>query len=154
MNPNTATIAEQGSNPTGAAERLGELVDYITNELPDAVVLVAKIINANSKGFGAPPDQHQEERTKEYQDLIPGVVQKRAQEGKRVLCVDFSNFPMNDDTYGDVEKGPESGHDGIHLSDYGYELMAKWWYDYIHQIPKDWIVAPKGTLNQGSCTLQ
>ena len=130
MNGN-ASISQQGNDPHDAVARLGSLMDNVTNTLPNAVLLTAVILPSNQNGAEA--SLHQEDRTKVYQSLIPGEVAARAQQGKKVLAVDFSTFPPNLLNSG-----------GIHLTEQGYDLMGRWWYDYIHQIPNEWIVAPAG----------
>ena len=144
MNPDL-NVAKQGNDPKGAAERLGLLIDNITEALPHAVVLVAKIINVDAKGWGASPVQ--KNNTDQYNNLIPEVVQKRAQGKKHVRCVDFSTLPVNDDVYG-TRSARKSG---IHPTDKGYARMGKMWYDYIQQIPGELIVAPEGELRQENC---
>ena len=130
-----ASIAKQGDDPQMAVDRLAMLIDNITIAVPDAIMLVAKIIPTNQTGWESSFDQ--ELRTVAYQNLIPGVVAVRAQQGRRILCVDFSNFPMSA-----INPG------GVHLTDAGYQLMGRWWYDFIHQIPAEWINTPAGANPQ------
>ncbi|KAL0929543.1 GDSL-like Lipase/Acylhydrolase [Colletotrichum truncatum] len=124
MNPRPG-ISQQGHDPTGAAIRLGNLIDKIVTVCPDATVLVAQIINT------CDPDQRPQ--TISFQKLIPGVVEKRRKVGRRVLAVNFASL-------GDGILY----RDCIHPSSKGYHLMANYWYDFITQIPKDWITKPVG----------
>ncbi|EFQ34084.1 uncharacterized protein GLRG_09228 [Colletotrichum graminicola M1.001] len=123
MNPSLDT-AKQGNDPKGAADRLGKLLDKIIEACPDATVLVGMIINTC--------DEKQSPATKEYQQLIPGVVKSRKDGGKHILAADFTTF--------------ETSHlqDCIHPSNDGYKLFGSYWYDFITQIPKDWIQKPVG----------
>ncbi|TDZ33051.1 Multidomain esterase [Colletotrichum spinosum] len=124
MNPNRA-ISTEGNDPAGAAERLGALIDQMIRACPDATILVAKIVDTC--------DAAQRPATAEYQKLIPGVVEARRNASHHVLAVDFA--ALGDDILRD---------DCIHPSDDGYHTMGDRWYDFITQIPKDWIAAPVG----------
>ncbi|KAK2029622.1 hypothetical protein LX32DRAFT_616739 [Colletotrichum zoysiae] len=123
MNP-SLDIAKQGNDPKGAADRLGKLLDKIIDACPDATVLVGMIINTC--------DEKQSPATKEYQQLIPGVVRSRKDSGKHILAADFTTY--------------ETSHlqDCIHPTNDGYKLFGSYWYDFITQIPKDWIEKPVG----------
>ncbi|TIC96910.1 hypothetical protein CH35J_007763 [Colletotrichum higginsianum] len=118
MNPNL-NIAKQGNDPSGAANRLGKLIDQIVDACPDAVVLVAMIISTC--------DEAQQVNTAQYQALIPGIVKSRRAAGKHVLAVDFTPFPIR------------SLRDCIHPTNQGYRDFGDYWYDFITQIPSDWI---------------
>lgn len=123
MNP-SLNIAKEGNDPQGAADRLGKLLDKIIEACPDATILVGMIINTC--------DPTQSPRTKEYQALIPGVVKKRNDDGHHILAADFTSY--------------ETDHlqDCIHPTNDGYKLFGSYWYDFITQIPKDWIKKPVG----------
>ncbi|KAI8711340.1 SGNH-hydro domain-containing protein [Fusarium sp. LHS14.1] len=129
MNSNTSTIAKDGNDPREAAGRLGNLIDKITEECPDAVVLVSIIINAC--------DSHhaQRERTKQYQKLIPGIFRQRRQKGKHVVAVDFSRWE---------EAGHDLLRDCVHPTDDAYDLMGDWWYSFITKVDGAWIQGPRG----------
>ncbi|PTB79994.1 carbohydrate esterase family 3 protein [Trichoderma longibrachiatum ATCC 18648] len=129
MNPNDA-ISKEGHDPVAASERLGSLIDKMTASCPDAVILVAMIIGTcNSE---------QAPQTKLFQSLIPNVVAPRLEAGKHVLAVDFSTFPL------------DKLRDCIHPTNQGYQLVGYYWYDFIAQIPQDWITAPVGDDPQRS----
>lgn len=115
---------KEGNEPAGVAERLGRLIDQLVEACPDAVVLVAVIIGTC--------DPHKASTTPEYQSLIPAAVQKRRDEGKHVLAVDFSAFPE------------DQLRDCIHPTNDGYRELGHYWYDFITQIPADWIRPPVG----------
>ncbi|KAL0935641.1 GDSL-like Lipase/Acylhydrolase [Colletotrichum truncatum] len=118
-------ISFEGNDPAGAALRLGALIDKIIAACPDAAVLVAQIINTCDPG--------QQPGTEVFQKLIPEVVQKRRDDGHHVLAVDFA--AAGDDIL---------SKDCIHPDDDGYHKMGDYWYDFITQIPKDWINQPVG----------
>jgi lysophospholipase L1-like esterase len=95
---------------SGASDRLGSLIDQIIAELPDTLIVVAKIIPEPSKASGIDT----------LNAAIPGVVQARAGSGKHVILVDqFTGFPSS-----------ELG-DGVHPNQAGYERMAGVWYEAI-----------------------
>ncbi|KAL4941314.1 SGNH hydrolase-type esterase domain-containing protein, partial [Aspergillus oleicola] len=123
MNPNP-DISTEGNDPAGAANRLGNLIDQMIETCPDAVILVAMIINTCNEDQAA--------RTKEYQALIPGIVQSRLDEGKHVIAVDFTGYPTS------------SLRDCIHPTNQGYADFGDYWYDFITQIPQPWITKPEG----------
>ncbi|EXF79314.1 GDSL-like Lipase/Acylhydrolase [Colletotrichum fioriniae PJ7] len=123
MNPNP-DVAREGSEPHATADRLGDLIDQIVQTCPDATVLVAKIIGCY--------DPVQMSNIAQFNAVIHGVVQARQSAGKHILTVDFSSFPMN------------ALRDGIHPTNQGYRLFGDYWYDFITQIPSDWIKEPVG----------
>lgn len=123
MNPDYS-ISKEGNDPEGAADRLGKLIDQIFEACPDAMVLVAMIINT-CNGDQSP-------QTKEFQQLIPGVVKKRFDDGYHVLPVDFITFETS------------MLRDCIHPTNSGYKVFGDYWYDFVTQIPKEWIKEPVG----------
>jgi len=123
MNANP-DISKEGNDPKGAADRLGKLIDKMVDECPDAIVVVAMIINTC--------DQSQSPRTKQFQALIPDVVKARRDNGNHVLAADFTTFQTS------------NLYDCIHPNNDGYKLMGDYWYSFIHQIPKSWIEEPIG----------
>lgn len=123
MNSSNA-ISTEGNDPTAAAERLGLLIDKVTDACPDAVVLVAMII-----GTWDPAQAH---RTQQFDMLVPGVVRQRRHAGRRVLAVDFTSFSK------------KLLRDGVHPTNEGYHVFGDYWYDFVSQIPVEWIQAPVG----------
>lgn len=123
MNPN-AGVSTEGHDPYQAAGRLGDLIDKIITRCPDATVLVAMIIDTC--------DPNQEPQTQQFQKLVPGVVQQRKDAGHHVVAVDFTDF------------GTQRLRDCIHPTNDGYKLMGDYWYDFLTQIPSDWIQSPIG----------
>ncbi|KAK2731716.1 bkrf1 encodes ebna-1 protein [Colletotrichum kahawae] len=124
MNPNP-DISTEGNDPAAAAARLGALIDQMLEACPDATVLVAQIINTCV--------EDQRPQTEVFQGLIPDIVEQRQNASKHVLAVDFA--ALGDGIL---------RSDCIHPSDEGYRTMGDYWYDFITQIPKDWITQPVG----------
>lgn len=114
----------KGHDPVAASERLGSLIDQMVTACPDAVILVAMIIGTCKPA--------QEPQTKVFQSLIPGVVNKRLQAGKHVLAVDMTTFPLSDLS------------NCINPTNAGYQLVGDYWYDFLTQVPQDWITTPVG----------
>ncbi|KAI5460565.1 SGNH hydrolase-type esterase domain-containing protein [Mariannaea sp. PMI_226] len=119
---NRPWLGREGNEPHGIAERLGGLVDQLIEACPDATILIAIIIGTCDphKATGAP----------EYQSLIPATVQKRRAQGHHVLAVNFAAFPM------------DQLRDCIHPTNNGYKEMGHYWFDFITQIPVEWIQPP------------
>ncbi|KAM9876861.1 GDSL-like Lipase/Acylhydrolase [Verticillium dahliae] len=115
----------QGNDPTGAANRLGVLIDQMAKACPDAVIIVAIIISSC--------DEERRERESKFQSLIPGVVKERIDTGKHVLVADFTTIT-----------GDYLRKDCIHPNNNGYKEMGRYWYDFLTQVPKSWIQAPIG----------
>jgi lysophospholipase L1-like esterase len=90
-----------------SATRLGTLIDQIVAELPNSLLVVAKII----------PYPSQSTQVTTYNNAVPGVVEMRASAGKHVVLVDqFTGFPNNELP------------DGVHPNAQGYARMARVWY--------------------------
>lgn len=123
MNPD-GRISTEGNDPAQAVVRLGRMIDKIIQKCPDATILVAMIINTC--------DPKQSPATQRFQSLIPGLVQQYRRRGEHVLAVNFASFST-----GDLR-------DCIHPTNDGYKIMGNMWYDFITQIPPDWIKDPVG----------
>lgn len=123
MNPNSA-ISTEGNDPVAASQRLGNLIDKMVDTCPDAVILVAMIIGTCNAD--------QAPQTNMFQSLVPGVVMSRFKARKHVLPVDFSTFALS------------NLRDCIHPTNQGYQLLGDYWYDFITQIPQDWLTEPVG----------
>jgi hypothetical protein len=123
VNPNLS-IATEGNDPNGVADRLGQLIDRIIISCPGATVLVAIPISTC--------DHNHQAIMAVFQSLIPSIVQPRRNAGKKVIAVDFSSFSTS------------LLRDCIHPSEEGYRAMGDLWYQLIMQIPTDWIEQPLG----------
>lgn len=71
-----------------APKRLGALLDDVLEACPDAVVLVAKIIQAQNTQTIA--------NLKVFNDAIPDVVDQRVKKGSKVTVVDQSVVGVNE----------------------------------------------------------
>jgi len=97
------------SDPGGAPDRLGKLIDQIATGLPNALICVAKII----------PLQMSASNVTTYNNAIPGVVAQRVAQGKHVIVVDLNTgFPAGD-------------MDTVHPYQSGYQWMGDKWYTAI-----------------------
>ncbi|MFC4591192.1 ricin-type beta-trefoil lectin domain protein [Sphaerisporangium corydalis] len=101
-------------NPSGAAGRLGTLLDRIFSTAPDTYVFVATIIPLN----GA------DATVRAFNASIPGLVQTRAAAGRRIFLVDMYSKLTTADLA-----------DGVHPNAGGYAKMATAWYDALRAVP-------------------
>ena len=100
-----------GSNPGGAPQRLGTLLDKLIAGMPNALIVVAKII----------PFPGGASATMTYNNAIPGIVKTRADAGKHVIVVDlWTGFPSS---------GLSS--DQVHPNVAGYAWMGDKFYDAV-----------------------
>ncbi|PHH82957.1 hypothetical protein CDD82_4175 [Ophiocordyceps australis] len=120
-----AAVATEGNDASMAASRLGRLIDDILAACPDAVLLVAVIINSCASTA-------QTDATHHFQQLIPSLVQSRLDAGHHVLAANFTDFPTAD------------LNDCVHPTDRGYRMLGDWWYDFIEQVPQNWFRPPQG----------
>jgi lysophospholipase L1-like esterase len=98
-----------------APTRLGNLLDKITTDAPNALLVVARIVPTTTDSTNA--------RVQTYNNAIPNLVSTRAAAGKHIAMVDMyaaftatANYKtalMNDD---------------LHPNDAGYMVMAQTWY--------------------------
>ncbi|KAL8897458.1 MAG: hypothetical protein Q9192_002561 [Flavoplaca navasiana] len=115
--------ASPPDDPSHAPDRLGSLIDQIVADTPDAVVLVAQIIQA--------ADAATKSRIQAYNNAIPNAVNRRAISGHKVTVSDFRSI-----TVADLK-------DGLHPNDAGYQKMADIWLKGIQGASnKGWIQAP------------
>lgn len=111
-------------DPDHAPDRLGALIDQLIQTSPDAVILVAQIINSASAQTQA--------LIEKYNDAIPAVVAQRAG-SHHVAVVDFRNSLL-----------PTDYADSLHPNDGGYRKMADLWFRAIQDAAaQNWIQAPK-----------
>jgi hypothetical protein len=97
------------SDPAGAPARLSTLVDYLTTNFPNALVVVAKII----------PYPNQTANVKVINDSIPAMVQSKIAAGKHVISVDLNTG---------FQTSTMLSSDGIHPNQTGYDWMGDTWY--------------------------
>ncbi|SCD85936.1 Lysophospholipase L1 [Streptomyces sp. DvalAA-14] len=108
--PNVVTL-EIGTNdlngnyqPTTATDRLSALIDQITNDAPDATVLVGTLIVSTATT--------EEQYRADFNAKLPGIVQAKQAAGKHVRLVDMSALT------------PSDLSDALHPNDNGYSKMA------------------------------
>jgi len=97
------------TDPAGAPARLSTLVDYLTTNFPNALVVVAKII----------PYPNQTANVKVINDSIPAMVQSKVSAGKHVVSVDLNTG---------FQTSTMLSSDGIHPNQTGYNWMGDTWY--------------------------
>lgn len=129
MNQNTDTIAVEGNDPVEAVGRLSSLISQMLTVNPSATIIVAMIIyTCSNMAF-------QLSNTRTFNSLIPNMVYNDFySKGDHVLVADFSTFPSETEL-----------QDCVHPTAItGYHLLGDYWYDFIGQIPSDWITDPVG----------
>ena len=98
-----------------APSRLGKLIDEITTDAPDALVVVSTIIPISAPNG--------DQRTQTYNAAIPGLVATRASAGKHVVMVDsYAGFSKNAN-YQTALKA-----DGLHPNSAGYVIIGDTFY--------------------------
>lgn len=98
--------------PSGAGQRLGDLMDDITANAPEALLVVSNII----------PSPIWSDAVSQYNSVVPDVVETRITQGDNVVYVDQnSGFPTSELT------------DQVHPDQQGYERMAAVWYEAIFE---------------------
>ncbi|QIW98678.1 hypothetical protein AMS68_004196 [Peltaster fructicola] len=115
---------EDPTNPatlhSGTPGRLGDMLDYILHQAPNAVVLVAQIIQ--NKNFNGTAQVF----TNDFNAAIPGIVAQRCMRGFKVRVVDMSMI------------GGDEMMDALHPLPQGYQDMANRWSSAILGIPGSW----------------
>jgi lysophospholipase L1-like esterase len=97
-------------SPSGAPQRLGQLIDKLAMGVPDALIVVAKII----------PLPMATSTVNTFNNALAAIVDARASAGRHVILVDQNTgFPTS-----------ELG-DGVHPNPAGYARMAGVWYNAI-----------------------
>jgi lysophospholipase L1-like esterase len=99
-----------------APTRLGALLDRVSNDAPNALLVVAKITPWMDDGANASVVQT-------YNNAITGVVQTRAANGKHVVTVDMLAAFTANPNYKTALMS-----DYLHPNDAGYVVMGDVWY--------------------------
>ena len=126
------------SEPYDAApQRLGSLIDQCIKGSPNAVILVAQIINSGNPATNA--------RVQTFDAAIPEVVAQRTDAGHHVMVVDMRQ--LTSDEMADV----------LHPNAAGYKTMANVWLAGLQAVDaKGWIQRPVGidpiTVNKATCS--
>jgi lysophospholipase L1-like esterase len=106
--------------------QLEALIDQITDDAPDALVVVAQLTPMAESGaqFTFPGNG-----VNQYNALIPDIVQERVDAGKHLLLVDM-NTAFKSANMNFVSLLAE----GLHPNDMGYTVMAQTWYAAIESL--------------------
>jgi lysophospholipase L1-like esterase len=98
-----------------AGTRLGALLDRITTDAPDALLVVARIVPTTNDTTNG--------RVVTYNNRIPGLVSTRAAAGKHIVMVDmYAAFTAN------ANYKTALMNDELHPNNAGYMVMANTWY--------------------------
>ncbi len=106
------------TRPTPAS--LAALVDKITADAPNALLVVAQIIPINVS------DAAIQSTLATYNAAIPAMVSQRAQAGKHIAYVD-----MNGAFKANLSYATQYYSDMVHPNDTGYDIMGGIWYQAI-----------------------
>jgi len=98
-----------------APTRLGALLDRITSDAPNALLVVARITPTRTDATNT--------RVQTYNNAIPGLVQTRAAAGKHIVVVDMYAALTANTNYRTALL-----NDDLHPNDAGYMVMAQTWY--------------------------
>ncbi|KAK4507185.1 hypothetical protein PRZ48_000919 [Zasmidium cellare] len=105
-----------------APNRLGHLLDFVLLQDPNAVVLVAQLIQ----------DYYNATQWQLYNAAIPDVVAARRDKGYKVKTVDLTSVAP--------------GWDGkVHPNNTGYQQMADIWYSAMLNVPTSWWTGTSNT---------
>lgn len=124
-----------GEDGTGAAQKMGYLLDSIKDKAPNALVLPSTLIPSTNPT--------QDECIQGFNKALSPVVEAAAGNGQLARIVDMY----------DVVPGNEMAEDGTHPTDTGYQLMARRWYDAYVNATDDWCVEQAVNATQ-SASLQ
>jgi len=124
-NPPNIVLLHIGTNnlyqglPQGVTAQLGDLIDQVIRDAPNALIVVAQITPLGSATNGVQP----------YNAAIPAIVQQRIDAGKHLLLVNMSAaFAAANNNVSALLA------DGVHPNDQGYAIMAQTWYDAIESV--------------------
>ncbi|MBP2326628.1 lysophospholipase L1-like esterase [Kibdelosporangium banguiense] len=106
----------QNFNLGGAPGRLSTLIDRITATAPGADVFVATIIPLSNAGW--------QNAARTFNAAIPGIVQSKVNQGKRVRLVNMHTALTTADLI-----------DGVHPNANGYNKMAATWFNALRSVP-------------------
>jgi hypothetical protein len=103
----------------GAATRIGYLLDSIKTRAPEALVLASTLIK-NTNDW-------EDKCIRGFNTDLPAVVDEAAAKGQQVRLVDmYPVVPLD-----------QIQADGTHPTDYGYQLMARQWFDAMVNATRD-----------------
>jgi lysophospholipase L1-like esterase len=105
----------QAVDLANAPTRLGALLDRITNDAPNALLVVAKLTPTTNDGTNT--------RVSTYNNAIPALIQSRANAGKHIVMVDMYAAFTAQATYKTTLM-----NDVLHPNNAGYVVMGDVWY--------------------------
>jgi len=124
-NPPNIVLLHIGTNnlyqglQQGVTGQLGDLIDQIINDAPNALLVVAQITPLGSATNGV----------QAYNAAVPAIVQQRIDAGKHLLLVNMSAaFTAANNNVSALLA------DGVHPNDQGYAIMAQTWYNAIESV--------------------
>jgi lysophospholipase L1-like esterase len=100
---------------TNAPTRLGNLLDRITTDAPNALVVIAQLTPTTNDTTNG--------RVRTYNNAIPGLVATRVAAGKHIVVVDMYGAFTANSSYKTALMNDE-----LHPNDAGYVVMANTWY--------------------------
>jgi lysophospholipase L1-like esterase len=107
-----------GGLPANIPGLLEDLLDQITDDAPDALVVVAQITPLTGANNGV----------EEYNATIPAMVQERVDAGKHLMLVDiFTPFSASGSL---AQRLPDNVHPDVE----GYAVMGRAWYEAIESL--------------------
>ncbi|MGC1308908.1 MAG: SGNH/GDSL hydrolase family protein, partial [Phormidesmis sp.] len=115
---------------SGAAirDRLSTLIDEVAKAVPKAHLFVSSLLPMDSpKGTAA-----EIKAVNDFNALIPGLVQQKAAQGKRVSYVNAGGSLNVGDINGD-NSATKDENDGLHATAAGYDKLGNAWYNAVSQ---------------------
>lgn len=109
-------------NVTDAPQRLGNLIDFITDENPDALLVVSQLIPCLNPNATSHMDW--------YNGEMPKIVAARARKGKKVVMASMKGLT------------PRHVPDHAHPDEEGSRIMAQRFYDAIVESGKIGLISP------------
>ncbi len=103
-----------------APARLAKILDTVTSQSPETLLVVAKLIPTRADSLNA--------EVQVYNDAIEDLVAARVDAGKHIQLVDMYGAFIKSSNYKDALL-----FDGLHPNDAGYAVMADVWYDAISE---------------------
>ena len=122
LNIGTNDLRSTSISVQGAIDKLGDLIDIITNRRPNAQLVVSTIGPTDPDDFGTRTEPIFEDRVNSYNSKIPGLVSNKAKEGRNVSFVNTAQA-LNPKTH--IES------DGYHPNDAGNRIIADVFYGAI-----------------------
>ncbi|KAL8884038.1 MAG: hypothetical protein Q9215_007828, partial [Flavoplaca cf. flavocitrina] len=117
----TNDLGEGRADYNGSTQRLGNLLDFLLDKMPEATILVCQIIGSKDTATNS--------RIQTFNGMIPRLVEQRL--GKHILAVNMTSIKA------------DLLVDGVYPNDPGYRLMANKFQEGIEQALKlGWIHKP------------